>query len=72
MRRAILHTAARAHWRHDYTGRATPRAGNDNQLASGLPGAGEGGSASIRNAAAILVLAGMAVLVLSFHGSLYV
>jgi hypothetical protein len=67
MRRAILHTAARAHWRHDYTGRVVPCAGNDNQLASGLPGAGEGGSASIRNAAAILVLAGMAVF-LSFHG----
>lgn len=69
-RAAVIRTAAKAHWRHDLTGRAVPRAHNDNQLAGEFPPAGRGGSASIQNAAAI-VLAGVAALWVSFHGWFY-
>ena len=66
-RAAVIRTAAKAHWRHDLTGRAALCAHNDNQLASEPPCAGEGGSASIRNAAALLVLAGMAAVCPFLH-----
>ena len=71
-RAAIIRTAALAHWRHDFTGRATPRACNDNQLAARLSRAGEGGSASVHDcAAAIVFLAGMAVLFCLLHAVTY-
>ena len=37
MRGAILATAARTHWRHDFTGRDLPRPANEPQAALDTP-----------------------------------
>lgn len=37
MHSAIITTAARTHWRHDFTGRALPRPANEPQAALDTP-----------------------------------
>ena len=43
MHSAIITTAARTHWRHDFTGRDLPRPANEPQTALDTPRAGTSG-----------------------------